>query len=283
MGKNKILVCVDGSDYTEPSLHHAAWLADRMGVQNLLVSHIADVSKYQVSFVNDLGAGIGLQPCNGLFSEIHKQEQDLLDELQERVKVSLMEVEWHGEFEFVVQRGRPAEALHLNQACRRFAAVVMGKRGDSFSSDKDQLGANLGKLLREVSVPCLMSSRQFFPIRDIALVMLAEQEWQAAVSFFSEYPLILKGLRVHLLHSFGDKFPVELEALKGQLVRNGVEFNVTSLDDPQDAVVAQRVQQTGAEMMVIGAHREASVLQWFTTPVAKAIIKACRIPILLCR
>lgn len=283
MGKNEILVCVDGSDYTEPSLLHAAWLADRLGIQKLYVSHIADVSKYQVPFVNELGAGIGLQPCNGLFSEIHKQEQELLEALRERIRNSLEIADWRGEFEFVVERGRPAEALHLKEASRRFAGVVVGKRGESFSEDKDHLGANLGKFLREVSVPCLMSSRQFRSIREIAVVLMQDQDWQSAVGFLNEHLSLLRGSRVHLLHSFLDNLPSEFEELQEQIKSEGIELNVDLLEHQENAAVARKVKQADADMMLIAAQRDATLLQWFTTPVAKGIIKECRIPILLCQ
>lgn len=275
-----ILVCVDGSDYTEPSLKHAVWLGDRVGAQRLIVTHIADVAKYQVPVVNELGAGIGLQPCNGLFSEIHKQEQDLLDELERRVKQVLQETPWRDRYDFVVGRGRPSEAL--NPSGVGYSHVVFGKRGDSFSYDQEHLGANLGRFLRHARTPCLLSSRRCEPIRKVACVLADDQEWRHVLDVF-QGDLDPNGLQVHLMHTFEDEVPSEIEASVPGLQRAGAEVLIEKLQGSKDERVIEAVKRIRADLLVIGASRGGHLFHWVGTPLGKSIIRDCRIPILLCQ
>lgn len=277
---HNILVCVDGSDYTEPSLLHAAWLGERVGADRLIITHIADVSKYQVPVVNELGAGIGLQPCNGLFSEIHKQEQELLDVLERRIADTLRDTPWQNRYDFVVARGRPAEALHPSGI--GYSHVVFGKRGDSFSNDQDHLGANLGRFLRQAQVPCLISSRQWTSIRKVACVLTPDQEWQCVIGLLHGV-LDLKALQVHLMHAFEGDSPAALTACIPSLQESGAEVLTTALPDADDGTIVKAVQRVQADLLVIGASSGGHFFHWLGSPLGRSIIRDCRIPILLCR
>ena len=282
MSEGSILVCVDGSDYTEPSLLHATWLADRVGASKIIVSHIADVGKYQLPIVNELGAGVGLQPCNGLFSEIHKQEQDLLEDLSRRVGKVLGETNWKNNYEFVVERGRPAEALHPDEGYHRYSHVVFGKRGESFSADRENLGSNLGKFLKESPVSCLLSSRGFQPINEIALVLVPSQEWRSVIEVVKSYQFS-PTVRIKLLHGFGNNLPAEVEGLISSIKSNSCGIELLPVTEDRDDEIAKSVCSYGVDMLVVGAHRERHFFQWLSSPVGKSIIKDCRIPILVCR
>ena len=280
MSASNILVCVDGSDYTEPSLLHAAWLGEQVGASRLIVSHIADVGKYLVPFVNELGAGIGLQPCNGLFSEIHKQEQDLLGALEARIAKTLESANWANRYEFVVERGRPPEALQSSGAS--YSHVVFGKRGESFSYDQEHLGSNLGKFLKHAAVPCLLSSRKYEEIRKVALVCTQTQEWESVVRF-AEQATWMGQPQIQLIHSFQGELPKPLEQLQSKLKASGVRCDLCELQIGDDSSIIDRVCALEANLLVIGAHCESHFMHWLATPLGKTIIKSCRIPILVCR
>ena len=280
MTAGNILVCVDGSDYTEPSLRHAAWLGDRVGACRLIVSHIADVGKYQVPFVNELGAGIGLQPCNGLFREIQKQEQEMLESLKQRVAHELNEAGWHGKYELVIERGRPEEALAATGIT--YSHVVFGKRGESFSYDQEHLGSNLGKFLKHSAVPCFLSSRKYQAIKKVALIFADDQDWESVVHF-AESLTDMASLQFHLIHTFSQAVPKELSTLYESLFALNSHTQFHELSDSHEHVIIAKVREINADLLVVGANQESHFFQWLASPLGKSVIKECRIPIILSR
>jgi len=283
MSENKtggnILVCVDGSDYTEPSLLHASWLGTHVDADKLIVTHIADVTKYQVPFVNELGAGIGLQPCNGLFSEIHKQEQELLEDLKIRVSKCMNETPWCDRYDFVVERGRPAEVLHASRV--PYAYVVLGKRGESFSYDQVQLGSNLSHFLKHSSVPCLLSSRSFQPITKVALVLAEDCEWESVIKW-AQNSVKLDGLEFHVIHSWKTN-RCSLESLQSSIPASKAGFFMHEIKNCEDSSIINKVCDVFADLMIIGAHRGSHFFDWMSTPLGKTVIRDCKIPILVTR
>lgn len=275
-----ILVCVDGSDYTEPSLQHACWLGERVGAAALVVRHISDVGQYQVPFVNELGAGIGLQPCNGLFGEIHRQEQERLEGLSKRVELELKNSVFADRYRFVVERGRPLDVFTTSPT--EYTHVVFGKRGESFSYDQNHLGSNLGKFLKNVSVPCLLSSRAFSDISTIGLVFDSGCEWKSAVDYF----LNAKGfhsLTFHLIHFWEeDAIPEEMRTVMDRFKSLGIKHTLKSMLEKKESAVIDFVQKENCDLLALGA-KSMSSLHWISSTVAKSIVKQCRIPIVVCR
>ena len=275
-----LLVCVDGSDYTEPSLEHAMWLADRVDSQRLVVSHIADIAKYQVPFVNEMGAGIGLQPCNQLFTEIHKQEQNQIKALEERVNLLLSGSNWVDRYQFVVQRGRPTEVLNSTKV--NYTHVVFGKRGDSFEYNPDHLGSNLARFLKQAKVPCLLSSRKFEPIRKVAVICSQNQNWQSVAALLSD-TFDPKNLEFSFFEYFRRESPETLLQLKNKLTKAAVAVQSQEIRDADDETIIESIRSCDADLLVIGAHRESHFMQWMFSPIANTVLQSCRIPTLLCQ
>jgi nucleotide-binding universal stress UspA family protein len=275
-----ILVCVDGSDYMEPSIQHACWLGERVDADELVVAHISDTGQYQVPFVNELGAGIGLQPCNGLFGEIHKQEQDRLDDLSKRVKIAFQDSAFAERYRFGVWSGRPIDVLSSPKVA--YSHVVFGKRGDSFSDRKDHLGANIGKFLKAVSVPCMLSSRAFKDITDVAIVCAPDSAWQSVIKFFLHHSG-LHSLNLHILHSWEDSMPQAMKDAISELASLRIAHTLTIMEKNIEKSVVEYVNGNSCNLLALGASKKTGFFDGNPVPVAKSIVKRCRVPIVICR
>ena len=275
-----ILVCVDGSDYVEPTIQHACWLAKRVDADELLVAHISDTGQYQVPFVNEMGAGIGLQPCNGLFGEIHKQEQERLEQLSGRIKAAFEDTDYAERYQFGIWSGRPIDVLSYPKMS--YSHVVFGKRGDSFSDRKDHLGANIWKFLKTVAHPCMLSSRAFKDISDVAIVCTADSDWQSVMKFFLQYPG-LHSLRFHLLHDWKDAMPEAMKEKINEFASLRVSYSVTTLGKKVENSVIDYVNSEQCGLLAMGAFHRTGFLGGKAAPIAPSIVKDCRVPIMICR
>ena len=275
-----ILVCVDGSDYVEPTIQHACWLAKRVDAEELIVAHISDTGQYQVPFVNEMGAGIGLQPSNGLFGEIHKQEQERLEALSGRIKAAFENTDYAERYRFGIWSGRPLDVLSSPKVS--YSHVIFGKRGDSFNNRKDRLGANLGKFLKTVTMPCMLSSRAFQDISNVAIVCTADSEWQSVMKFFLQYPG-LHSLNFHVLHSWTDGMPDSLKEKINELASLRVSYTVATLGKKMERSVIDYVNDKGCGLLAMGAFHRTGFFGGKAEPIAPSIVKGCRIPIMICR
>ena len=71
----KLLICTDGSDYSQVCCRYAAWIAERTGASIELL-YLTDLRQFEVPLVADLSGSLGIQPY-----------QDVLTHLQEMKNV----------------------------------------------------------------------------------------------------------------------------------------------------------------------------------------------------
>ena len=272
-------MCVDGSDYMEPTIQHACWLGQRVDADELIVAHISDTGQYQVPFVNELGAGIGLQPCNGLFGEIHKQEQERLEELSTRVRTVLQDTVYSDRYQFGIWNGRPIDVLSSPKVT--YSHVVFGKRGDSFSDRKDHLGANIEKYLKAVTVPCMLSSRAYHTISDIAILCTSDSEWHSVMRFFLQYPG-LHSLNFHLLYSWKDSMPSGMKEAVNELASLRVAYTSIDLGKDFEKPLTDYIDREKCGLLATGAFHKKGLFGK-GPPISPSIVKQCRTPIMICR
>jgi nucleotide-binding universal stress UspA family protein len=271
-----LLVCVDGSNYTDPTLQYASWLGERVGIESIVVSHISDICHYQVPFVNEMGAGIGLQPCNGLFGEIHRQEQEKVEALKVHVDEIMQDGPFAERYHLVVEQGRPSELLDELHAGYKY--VVFGKRGESFAEDRDHLGSNLDRFLKASEVPCLLASRAYQPIDAVGIIAYPGLEWAQMLDFVqtaSSKPF----KKILLIHAHGE-LSDSLAQASSVLKEGADEVELKGLDTDKDLLVAEAVNGSGMDLIMTGSRHSSGLFHWISTPVAKEILKRCRVPLL---
>jgi nucleotide-binding universal stress UspA family protein len=117
----KLLVCTDGSSYSEVCCEYAAWLAARHG-SAVDVLYVTDLRQYEMPMMADLSGSIGAQPYQNLVGQLQEIE-NLKRESVEQVARKVFEMGgFTGELGFIHRghargRGRgPGGALRPDHA-----------------------------------------------------------------------------------------------------------------------------------------------------------------------
>ena len=68
---NKLLICTDGSQYSEQACHYTAWLAKSTDAE-IHALYVTDLRQYQGSFIADLSGSLGIQPYDGMVAQMQE-------------------------------------------------------------------------------------------------------------------------------------------------------------------------------------------------------------------
>ena len=60
-----LLICTDGSNYSQQCCLYGAWLAKQMGA-NVELLYVSDLRQFEVPAVADLSGSLGIQPYEGM-------------------------------------------------------------------------------------------------------------------------------------------------------------------------------------------------------------------------
>ena len=70
----KLLICTDGSNYSQECCHYGAWFAKKTGVY-IDVLYVTDLRQFEIPAVADLSGSLGIQPYEGMISQLRELEE----------------------------------------------------------------------------------------------------------------------------------------------------------------------------------------------------------------
>ena len=281
----KILACIDDSIYAQTVCAGAAWVSNRIGATVVLL-HVFTPPPKRASL--DLSGAIGLGAKSGLLEQLTE-----LDETHGRVeqrKGKLMLT--HAEQQLRAAGVQNIEVLHrrgslvevIGELEEQMDLIVMGKRGEHADFDALHLGSNLERVARAVHKPLLVTARAFRPIRRFLIAFDASASTTKALDYISRYPL-LKGLECHVL--MVGKVSAEIRGtltdVAGPLEGAGIGVHTALKVGPRDEVIASYVEAKDIDLIVMGAYGHSRIRQLIIGSTTTAVIRACRVPLLLFR
>lgn len=281
-----ILTCIDGSVYAASTLDHSAWAAGRCGA-SVRVLHMLDPQRERAELV-DISGAMSMDTGAAVMAELAALEEKKNRLARERGKVMLSHaaqrlkeagienvatVQEHGELvESVIAMERDAEL------------VVLGKRGESADFAKMHLGSNLERVIRGSTRPVLVASREFHPIETFIVAYDAGVSIETALRFVTESPL-LKGLTCRLIHvgHANDKVAGLLEEATATLVAAGFDATAECVTGHPEEAMSAAVTRYRANLLVMGAYGHSRLRHLVIGSTTSALIRTCRIPVLMFR
>jgi nucleotide-binding universal stress UspA family protein len=280
-----IIGCLDGSIYTQSVCDHALWLAQRLG-GDIELLHVLDHHREHASVVNFSGA-IGFASNEALMEQLTEVEEArarvglakgraILQEGAKRLRdagAAIITTKLHGSL---------VETLTARET--RDSIVVLGKRGEAADFAKLHLGANLERVARASICPILAAARAFRPIERVLIAHDGGASIRKAMGFLAQSPL-LRGLHVQILAvgAPDQARRTQLEDAKSQTERCGAI--VTTRIEPGDpeTTIARITEQEGFDLLVIGAYGHSRIRSLVIGSTTTAMLRACRIPVLMVR
>lgn len=282
----KIIALIDGSIYSQSVCDSAAWVAQRTSrpVEVLHVLGRREVSSGPV----DLSGNLLIDERDTLLLELanldeqkaklaHKRGRLILDQAIARLKAA-----------GVTEISSKLRNGDLIETVREFEAgadlIVIGKRGEAADFAKLHLGSNLERIARAAHKPVLVASRAFKPVERILIAFDGGASVTKAISHITHGSLF-DGLPIHLLMA-GTSTPEtqkQLDQAAGLLRNAGYEVEIEMVPGEADAVIAQKVESAGIDLLVMGAYGHSKLRNLIIGSTTTEMIRSCKIPILLFR
>jgi nucleotide-binding universal stress UspA family protein len=281
-----ILACTDGSIYAESIVDHAAWASRQLGGVGVRVLHVLDRAGQPVPA--DRSGTLGLDSSEELLRELTeldaarnrlelKRSRAMLAAAEARLRAagvdSVTLTQRHGALvDTVVEFEKEADLL------------VIGKRGEAADFAVGHLGANLERVLRASPKPVLVASRAFKPIRRYAIAYDGGPAALRMVDFAARSAAV-EGLEGHLVTvaPSGGSGTTLLDAPGAILERAGRSVARTVLHGDVEQAIAAHVAAAGIDLLVMGAYGHGRLRNMVLGSTTTALLRACRIPVLVFR
>lgn len=288
---NKILICTDGSEYSEACYHYGTWLSQKMHSE-LHIVHVTELT--------DL-----LQPSLAMGSTfksaaIGEKAQDLFDQIQTIEKGKSTAIETHAKEFFSTKKFDDKVTFHqrtgdLVKCVQDFELgsesvdlVVLGKRGEHASFAKEHLGSSLERIVRHSTKPCLVANRHARPVNKLLLAFDGSSSSQKAISFFKQNPSF-QDLELHLATVINNSGPNEekmkrFEEAYGDLTAHGYEPIKKVIENNHvEEGIASYVEDKKIDMLTMGAYGHNRIRHLIIGSVTTTLVRCCHVPVMLFR
>lgn len=271
----RVVALIDGSDYARSTCEYAAWVASRSGLGVELL-HVIPRARVK----SDLSGAISLGARSALLSELSE-----LDEARAKLGIrhgraileDAAEIVRAGGIEDITPSLRQGDLIETVAQIEPDARLlIIGKRGEGAG---EALGSNLERVVRAAKRPVLVSNRSFRPIRTVLLVWDDGAAAGRALERIATLPFY-QGLSVQVT-AVGR--PDGQDAAVTRLQAAGIEASAKRLPEGQDGVMAAEVVENGFDMVVTGAYRHSPLRHLMVGSATDALIRDCKVPLLLVR
>ncbi|MEF2072511.1 universal stress protein [Consotaella aegiceratis] len=282
----KILVCIDGSEYSKSVCDYAAWAAKALSADVLLfhvLGHEASSAPVNLSGNLDVGERESLLAELAQLDEqnaklAQKRGRMLLEEATARLK----EAGVKGAITIRLRHGDVAETV--NETEEFTDLVLVGKRGEGADFAKGHLGSNLERVIRGSDKPVLVTSRAFRPVRKALIAFDGGASVMKAIDYVASQPL-LKGVACELVMagtgSSADRTHMD-EAL-GQLKQAGLDASKVVLPGEPEKVITARIESESIDLLIMGAYGHGRLRSFFIGSTTSEMVRTCKVPVLLFR
>ncbi|UZK68458.1 universal stress protein [Sphingomonas sp. S1-29] len=281
----KILACIDASNYANSVCDLAAWAAKRLEMPVELL-HIVQ-RKDAVAARGDLSGAIGLGAKTDLMEELVRLEETDARLQVERgralLKAGEARLRESGVADVAVlhRHGGIVETILEQEADAR--VVVIGKRGAGHEFATDHIGSKIERVVRASSKPILIANRAAQAPSSVVFAYDAGPAADRALERLVNSPLFV-GLPVHIVmaDSENDGHRRALEAAAEQL-RAGHEVTTSLRKGKPEQVIAEIVEQTPGAMLVMGAYGHSPLRTLIVGSTTTTMVRTVHAPVLLVR
>ena len=281
----KIIALVDGSIYSAAVCDHAAWIAERTGAPVELL-HV--LGRREGAETKDRSGTIALGARTALLNELAVLDEQRAKLMMARGRAILEDacakLESAG-VSGVTTRLRSGDIVETVAEVEGEARViVIGKRGEAADFASGHLGSNLERILRSSRKPVLVTSRAFRPIEKVLVAFDGGTSALKAIDHIARSP-VFAGLSVHVVTVGNETAQVRkgLDNAQAMLRAAGITAETSVLPGQPDTALSQLVDKAGCDMIVMGAYGHSRIRSLIIGSTTTAMIRACKVPLLLMR
>jgi nucleotide-binding universal stress UspA family protein len=272
----KIIALVDGSAYAHSVCELAGWAAARLEAR---VEALHVVGRRE-AVSQDLSGAIKLGARTALMAELAALDAERAKLVGQQGRAILEDA---ARVLAAAGAGDVATRLRtgdlLTEMGVDFDLIVVGKRGAATDFAKGHLGSNLERIVRGAKAPVLVAARAFKPIRRVLVAFDGGASSVRSIAHIAQSQLY-HGLEVVLV-SVGDVPAQGLEAARVRLMTAGLDATAEHVPGVADAVLVQMAERF--ELLVMGAYGHSRIRNLIIGSTTTAVIRACKVPVMLLR
>ena len=284
----KLLVCTDGSfPYTESCLKYAEWLMQKTGT-SADVLYVSDNHQFDFSMMADFSGSIGVQPYQGLYSQLKQIEQEKTKLIGETVQKFFQKTELANKVHFCHEEGSLVDVYQKYENSELgIDLVLLGKRGENANFATEHLGASMERIVRTSQRPCWVACRQYIPIQRMAVAYDGSPSVHHALQYLIRTPF-LKDICIDLIHVCEDEIvsneiKEKLNSVQTTLSEAGYHVQSHIVQDEVSDGIANFVAQNSIELLVMGAYGHSAIRHLLIGSTTTDLIRRCKISVLLFR
>lgn len=279
----QLLICTDGSNYSRECCHYGAWLAKRTGA-TIEILYVTDLRQFEIPAVADLSGSLGIQPYEGMISQLRELEEQKSKFVRETAMKIFRSEGLADRTKFYHETGLLVDSIE--EYADRADMILLGKRGENANFAKEHLGSMLERVVRAVDKPCLVTSRKFQPINRALIAYDGGKSSRDALEFIKRSELF-RSFNLHVI-TVGEKHNEDQAAAwldeAGEILKeSGISPECQALNGNVETVVADYVEQIGADLLIAGAYGHSRIRKFFIGSTTSELLRRCHIPVLCFR
>jgi len=279
----RVLLCTDGSAYSRVCCQYAAWLAGRNACE-FEVLYVTDLRQFEVPMVADLSGSLGVQPYQAVLAKLQELEKDkarlVLEDAQHLLAAGGV--------------ATPVRATHrtgflvdcLHEFEQPADLVMLGKRGENANFATGHLGSTMERVVRSSLRPCFVTSRSYAAPERVLLAYDGGKSCRKALQYLLDQSTF-KGLEFHVvIVAARDAEETALGFLREaelQLQQAGYGPHCQMLHGVPEDEIAAYVEAHGINALIMGAYGHGRVREFFIGSTTAAMMRQCKVPVLLFR
>ena len=286
-----ILLCSDGSAFAEGIYRYGAWFANQFQAQTQVL-FVTDVRSQKVVSTGNFSGSIGLGASEQLLNELVNLEHERAKLNNQRARLILknadqvLKAEGLSDVELINQTGFLVDCFHDFEAGADM--VVLGKRGEAAEFASGHLGANIDRIVRSSTKPCLVTPQTFAPMKRLLVAYDGSPTGKRILNFLVDNADGFKDIEIHLLTVAKSDSDTErseqLAKAKDKLQQSVGHTLIASLStgDPEQ-VIANYVEQHQISLLVMGAYGHRRIRHLVIGSTTVQLLRSTQIPMLLFR
>lgn len=285
----RILLCTDGSVFAKNSYQYGAWFATRLEA-SVDVLYVTDTRSQTVAASRDLSGNLSFGESDNLMNELvalehekaklnHQRAKQILAEAQQALTANGVE-----SMDLIHKDGFLVDCFHEFEV--NADLVILGKRGETAEFASGHLGANLERIVRSSSKPCLITSRQYRPIEKLLIAYDDGESCQKILNFL-ETSTVFKDLELHIIavarEVTDEKAIARLSGAQKWSQSTGIAAHCTVVAGKSETAIGEYATQNNIDLLLMGAYGHSRIRHLVIGSTTAQILRSSNIPVLVFR
>lgn len=278
-----LLICTDGSNYSQECCRYGAWLAKQTGA-SVEILYVTDLRQFEIPVVADLSGSLGIQPYEGMISQLQEVEAHKAKFVEES---ALAVFEAEGLLERVTFHHETGMLTDVIESyAERADLILIGKRGENANFATEHLGSMLERVVRAASKPCLVTSRAFQPMDRVAIAYDGGDSCRKALEFMAQSELF-RAFDLHVVTAVEghkeDEAAAQLAEAERMMNASGLYPACQVLSGEPETAIAAYVKSAKIDLLVAGAYGHSRIRELLIGSTTTALLLRCYVPVLCFR